>query len=230
MNFKNIAIFFLIIFSQCSLFEPRINTVPDSLVQDELLNLDQKTKIIRLNDSIVLFRKDIISQKNTNEINAHSIRISKKKILNQISTTELLKEKEKLEIVKESYETAKRYSSETKISDSEKGKEEARLKSWIQKEKLDDAYYQLLEAKLSEEITKLELERAGIAVAFQDSQGTSHEDKNFINKEKFNTQYLKTVADTEKKQIEYDRQKTEFAKLPKADLEKTYLDDKIEQP
>ncbi|WP_411822368.1 hypothetical protein [Leptospira sp. 'Mane'] len=209
------------------MFEPKINTVPDAFVQDRLLNEDQKNSIHVLNDNVVQLKNDVVAQKKANEVTTQTIQISKKKIINHISKTDLLKDKEKLALIKEDNETAKRYLNEVKISESEKADEEIRLKTWTQKVKEDNAYYQLLEAKLSEKIAELELMRAGIAVTFQESAGKSPKEKDFITKEKFNTQHTKTIADTRKKQSEWDRVKTETLKLPKVNLDKTYTDDKV---
>ncbi|WP_246052180.1 hypothetical protein [Leptospira idonii] len=186
------------------------------------MNEEQKSAIKVIKQRIITLKNEIATQKKTNEITSQSIKISKAKIAKHTSQRDLLKEKEKLSLIKDESSNAKRYLDESQAADLEKQKEETRYLTWIQKEKEDIAFLQMKEAMLSENIAELELVRAEVAVKFQESQGKVPSDPEFVKKEIFETQYSSRKSDSRRKTTEWERVKNEAAKLPKINLEDTY--------
>ncbi|WP_411822552.1 hypothetical protein [Leptospira sp. 'Mane'] len=218
------TVFVLVVFSQCALFEPKLSTVPDPLVREEVMNEEQKNATKVLKQKVVVLKNEVTSQKKTNELTSQSIKISKSKISKHSSVSALLREKEKLSLLKDDSTNAKRYLDEAQGSDLEKSKEETRLLVWIQKEKEDIAYLSMKESMLSESIAELELVRAEIAVKFQESQGKTPKDEDFIKKQTFEAQYGDRKTETRRRTAEWERIKNEAQKLPKVNIEDT-LDD-----
>ncbi|WP_109019724.1 hypothetical protein [Leptospira kobayashii] len=221
-----VTIFVLVVFSRCALFEPKLTTVPDPLVREEVMNEEQKNASKVLKQKVVALKNEVSSQKKTNELTSQSIKISKSKILKHSAVSSLLREKEKLALLKDDSQGAKRYLDEAQSSDLEKSKEETRLLVWIQKEKEDTAYLAMKESLLSESIAELELVRAEIAVKFQESQGKTPKDEDFIKKQTFESQYGNRKTETRKKTADWERVKNEAQKLPKVNIEDTLEDAK----
>ncbi|BDA78751.1 hypothetical protein LPTSP3_g16810 [Leptospira kobayashii] len=190
------------------------------------MNEEQKNASKVLKQKVVALKNEVSSQKKTNELTSQSIKISKSKILKHSAVSSLLREKEKLALLKDDSQGAKRYLDEAQSSDLEKSKEETRLLVWIQKEKEDTAYLAMKESLLSESIAELELVRAEIAVKFQESQGKTPKDEDFIKKQTFESQYGNRKTETRKKTADWERVKNEAQKLPKVNIEDTLEDAK----
>jgi hypothetical protein len=223
--FSRTSFFLFLVFFQCVLFEPKLNTVPDAFVREEVMNEEQKNAVKVLKQKVVALNTETTALKKNNEVNGQSIKISKAKIAKHSATSTLLREKEKLFLIKDDSNNAKRMLDEAKASDLEKSKEETRRETWMQKQAEDMAFSQMKEAQLAEVIAELELVRAEIAVKYQEFQGKTVKDVDFVDKTKFDAQYNGKKADTRRKTAEWERIKNNAAKLPKVNLEDTHLEE-----
>jgi|JI8StandDraft_1071087.scaffolds.fasta_scaffold55655_1 hypothetical protein len=214
------------VFTQCVLFEPKINTVPDEYVQEKTMSTSDKEAIDKLNLKVISLNNDITKQKKLNTINEQSLQISNSKIQKQKFHSDVLRDKEKLALIKEDTKAVKRFQKEFQLSEKERTDEESRQKAWEHKGKADEAYYAYLESELTESISNLEMRRARIAVNFQNSEGKSPKDTDYIVIEEFIKQHSKTVEDSRKKKLNWDNIKLESINLSKVKLEDTYLDGK----
>jgi hypothetical protein len=223
--FYRTVFFLILVFFQCVLFEPKLKTVPDAYVREEVMNEEQKNAVKVLKQKTIALNTEITGLKKNNEINLQSLRISKAKSLKHAAARDLLREKEKLALIKDDSATAKRYLDESQTADLEKSKEETRYQAWTQKQVEDDAFFQMKEAMLSESIAELELVRAEIAVKYQEFQGKSAKDPDYVDKQKYELQYNGRKSDTRKKTADWERIKNSAVKLPKVNIEDTYLED-----
>jgi hypothetical protein len=73
------------VFTQCVLFEPKINTVPDEYVQEKTMSTSDKEAIDKLNLKVISLNNDITKQKKLNTINEQSLQISNSKFKNKNS-------------------------------------------------------------------------------------------------------------------------------------------------
>lgn len=219
------SFFLILVFFQCLLFEPKLKTVPDAYVREEVMNEEQKNAVKVLKQKIVALNTEITALKKVSEVNAQTLKISKTKIIRHAATRDLLSEKEKLSLIKDDSVNAKRYLDESQTADLEKAKEETRLQAWTQKQTEDSAFLQMKEATQSELIAELELVRAEIAVKYQEFQGKTSKDPDYVEKQKYDLQYNSRKAETRKKTADWERIKNTATKLPKVNLEDTYLDD-----
>ncbi|TGL63989.1 hypothetical protein EHQ58_00080 [Leptospira ognonensis] len=219
------SFFLILVFFQCVLFEPKLKTVPDAYVREEVMNEEQKNAVKVLKQKIVALNTEITALKKVSEVNAQTLKIARAKIIRHAATRDLLSEKEKLSLIKDDSVNAKRYLDESQTADLEKAKEETRLQAWTQKQTEDTAFLQMKEATQSELIAELELVRAEIAVKYQEFQGKTSKDPDFVEKQKYDLQYNTRKAETRKKTADWERIKNNATKLPKVNLEDTYLDE-----
>ncbi|WP_246046985.1 hypothetical protein [Leptospira ognonensis] len=199
--------------------------MPDAYVREEVMNEEQKNAVKVLKQKIVALNTEITALKKVSEVNAQTLKIARAKIIRHAATRDLLSEKEKLSLIKDDSVNAKRYLDESQTADLEKAKEETRLQAWTQKQTEDTAFLQMKEATQSELIAELELVRAEIAVKYQEFQGKTSKDPDFVEKQKYDLQYNTRKAETRKKTADWERIKNNATKLPKVNLEDTYLDE-----
>jgi hypothetical protein len=199
--------------------------VPDTYVREEVMNEEQKNAVKILKQKIVALNTEINGLKKVNEVNVQTLKISKAKITRHIATRDLLSEKEKLALIKDESTNAKRYLDDSQTADLEKAKEETRFQAWSQKQIEDNSFLQMKEATMSELIAELELVRAEIAVKYQEFQGKTSKDPDFVDKLKYDQQYNSRKAETRKKTADWERLKNNAPKLPKVNLEDTYQED-----
>ncbi len=223
--FSRTSFFLILVFFQCVLFEPKLKTVPDAYVREEVMNEEQKNAVKILKQKIVTLSTEINALKKNSEINGQSLKISKAKIGRHIATRDLLSEKEKLALIKDDSINAKRYLDESQTADLEKAKEETRFQTWTQKQAEDSAFLQMKEAIQSELIAELELVRAEIAIKYQEFQGKTSKDPDYIEKPKYDAQYNTRKTEARKKTAEWEKIKNSAIKLPKVNLEDTYSDE-----
>ncbi|EMY69735.1 hypothetical protein EHQ95_14425 [Leptospira vanthielii] len=219
-------LFLLLVFSQCVLFEPKISKVPDAYVRDEVMNTEQKNATRVLTDKIIKLNNEVSAQRKANTLTAQAIKISQSKVTKHNSQHELARAKETYFVLKEDSAASKRYLEESQGHELERAKEETRYKTWIQKEKEDKAYLEMKEAALGELIAELELVRSEIAVKFQESQGKTPADPEYIKKEIYETQYAEKKSDARRRVSDWERVKTEAPSLPKVNLEDSFDDAK----
>jgi len=224
-TFSRTSFFLIPLFFQCVLFEPKLKTVPDAYVREEVMNEEQKTAVKVIKQKIITLNAEISLLKKNNEINAQTLKISRAKIHRHAAQRDLLNEKEKLALVKDDSVNAKRYLDESQTSELERSKEETRTQGWLQKQSEDMAFFNMKEAMLSEAIAELELVRAEIAIKYQEFQGKNNKDPEYIEKTNYDKQYNDRKADTRKKTTEWEKVKNATTKLPKVNLEDTYLDE-----
>ncbi|GBF49221.1 hypothetical protein LPTSP4_07310 [Leptospira ryugenii] len=202
-----------------------MTTVPDAYVREEVMNEEQKTAVKAIKQRIISLNSEINALKKTIEVNAQSIRISKSKIQKHIASKDLANEKEKLALIKEDPSLAKRYLDESQSAELERGKEESRLQAWNQKQSEDQANLKLKEATLSEAIAELELVRSEIGIKYQEFQGKTTKDPEYIDKTKFDTQYNERKSETRRRTAEWEKIKNSAPKIPKINIEDTYSDE-----
>gem|GEM_PF-1620849 len=224
-TFSRTSFFLILVFFQCVLFEPKLKTVPDAYVREEVMNEEQKNAVKILKQKVVSLNTEITGLKKVSEITTQTLKISKTKMAKHAATRDLLSEKEKLALIKDDSTNAKRYLDESQTADLEKSKEETRYQTWLQKQTEDNAFLQMKEATLSEFIAELELVRSEIAVKYQEFQGKTSKDPDFVDKQKYEIQYNSRKAETRKKTADWERIKNNQVKLPKVNLEETYLDE-----
>lgn len=224
-NFHRI-LFLLLVFSNCVLFEPKINTVPDAYVRDEVMNEEQKNASKALKTKIIQLKNEISAQRKTNDLTKQAIKISQAKIQKHAASRDVSREKEKYYLLKDDSATSKKFLDESQSFELERAKEETRFLVWTQKEKEDIAFLNAKEATLAEIIAELELVRAEIAVKFQESQGKTATDPDYIKKEEYESQYADRKSDARRKYSEYEKVKTEAPSLPKVNLEDSFDDSK----
>ncbi|MCZ8343701.1 MAG: hypothetical protein O9301_11755 [Leptospira sp.] len=224
-NFHRI-LFLLLVFSNCVLFEPKISTVPDAYVREEVMNEEQKTATKVLKQKVIQFKNEVTQQRKLNSLTNQSIQISKAKVAKHSADRDLSRDKEKYFLLKDDPTQAKRYLEDSQNHEMERAKEETRMNVWIQKEKEDIAYLEAKEAALAETIAELELVRSEIAVKFQESQGKTPEDKDYIKKEEYESQYADRKSEARRKVSELERIRTEAPKLPKVNLEDSFYEGK----
>ncbi|EKJ85452.1 hypothetical protein [Leptospira meyeri] len=219
-------LFLILVFSQCVLFEPKINKVPDAYVRDEVMNAEQKNATRVLTDRIIKLNNEVSAQRKANTLTAQAIKISQTKVAKHSAQRDLARSKETYFVLKEDSATSKRYLEESQGHELERAKEETRYKTWVQKEKEDKAYLEMKEAALGELIAELELVRSEIAVKFQESQGKTPADPEYIKKEIYETQYAEKKSDARRRVSDWERVKAEAPSLPKVNLEDSFDDAK----
>lgn len=219
-------LFLLLVFSQCVLFEPKINKVPDAYVRDEVMNAEQKNATRVLTDRIIKLNNEVSAQRKANTLTTQAIKISQSKVTKHSAQRDLARNKETYFVLREDSATSKRYLEESQAHELECAKEETRYKTWVQKEKEDKAYLEMKEAALGELIAELELVRSEIAVKFQESQGKTPADPEYIKKEIYETQYAEKKSDARRRVSDWERVKTEAPSLPKVNLEDSFDDAK----
>lgn len=219
-------LFLLLVFSQCVLFEPKISKVPDAYVRDEVMNSEQKNATRVLTDKIIKLNNEVSAQRKANTLTGQAIKISQSKVTKHSSQRDLARTKETYFVLKEDSAASKRYLEESLGHELERAKEETRYKTWVQKEKEDKAYLEMKEAALGELIAELELVRSEIAVKFQESQGKTPTDPEYIKKEIYETQYAEKKSDARRRVSDWERVKTEAPSLPKVNLEDSFDDAK----
>lgn len=224
-NFHRI-LFLLLVFSNCVLFEPKISTVPDAYVREEVMNEEQKAATKVLKQKVIQLKNEGTQQRKLNSLTNQSIQISKSKVAKHAADRDLSRDKEKYFLLKDDPTQAKRYLEDSQNHEMERAKEETRMNVWIQKEKEDTAFLEAKEAALAETIAELELVRAEIAVKFQESQGKTPEDKDYIKKEEYEAQYADRKSEARRKVSDLERIRTEAPKLPKVNLEDSFYEGK----
>lgn len=224
--FLKTNLFLLLFFSQCVLFEPKINKVPDAYVREEVMNSEQKNATKILTEKIIKLNNEVVSQRKANALTNQAIKISQAKVNKHAAERDLKRTKESYFTLKEDQTSAKRYLEESQMHELERAKEETRYKTWVQKEKEDKAYLEMKEAALGEMIAELELVRSEIAVKFQESQGKTPADPEYIKKEIYETQYAEKKSEARRRLSDWERTKTEAPSLPKVNLEDSFDDSK----
>jgi hypothetical protein len=224
--FLKTNLFLLLLFSQCVLFEPKISKVPDAYVREEVMNSEQKNATKILTDKIIKLNNEVTNQRKANALTSQAIKISQSKVTKHAAERDLKRAKESYFTLKEDQVSAKRYLEESQAVELERAKEETRYKTWVQKEKEDKAFLEMKEAALGELIAELELVRSEIAVKFQESQGKTPADPEYIKKEIYETQYAEKKSDTRRRLSDWERIKTEAPSLPKVNLEDSFDDSK----
>ncbi|WP_233440767.1 hypothetical protein [Leptospira biflexa] len=190
------------------------------------MNSEQKNATKILTDKIIKLNNEVTNQRKANALTSQAIKISQSKVTKHAAERDLKRSKESYFTLKEDQVSAKRYLEESQAVELERAKEETRYKTWVQKEKEDKAYLEMKEAALGELIAELELVRSEIAVKFQESQGKTPADPEYIKKEIYETQYAEKKSDTRRRLSDWERIKTEAPSLPKVNLEDSFDDSK----
>lgn len=216
------TVFLLLVFSQCALFEPKIATVPEAYVREEVMTSEQKNAITILKSKVVQMKNEVSALRKSNALTTQSILVSYAKMQKHAAERDLAKEKEAYYLLKEEPNLAKKWHEEKQSAELERAKEETRWKTWIQKEKEDKSLLVMREASLGEFISELELVKAEVAVKFQENQGKSSADPDFLQKAMFESQYSERKSEARRKLSEYERTKAEAISLPKVNLEDSF--------
>lgn len=181
INFVNV--FLIIVFSSCSLFQPKLQPINEVYLTDK--NDAENKKIDELEGKIIKYKEQINASESNRKILEQKLIVNNKKIEYMRYELDFLKELKNLQLISAKEDTANDTNHKINEQSNKVDSEVLFGRILIAKIKLENANEILKRAEMAKSIAELDLVKATIGERKQKAMGITKENKDYIVLDKY---------------------------------------------